>query len=638
MSALAERLRGILTEPQPNPLASPTDAQGWLELAYERAYGEDHDGAVRAAEAGLALCGGGPSAGGDSGAVVAGDPTAGDLTAGDVSDPETTLSLWGVAASVRHLSGEEDAAAEAAAARVSLLRALGRPHQADLEEHLGPLLFREPRPEEAPVLEAALATHAASGAPESVLADVRLPLAVCRYEAGEESAMDDLEACAAAYREGGRSESEAGALLYLAHGYAKAGRPQDALLKADRLLELPVNKAMRAAVWMVKAAANADLDQPLEAEGCAVRALELYAGAGVRRGAVSAAALVANLSSLSMDQDSAVTAWRIAVEQAERGEFGETWAVRLALGNQLLEAEEFLLAEEVLEHLAASLEQVGDHSDQARTLMSLGHCLRHQERLDEALAAWERAARLFEEQDLPGDAARALLAAGTLVSGGEDPGLPLPYFERSVSLSRRSGQTDPGVLPQSLHALGHAMCEAGDAAGLTVLDEAIRLADEHDAEWHSADFRDTRARSLWALGHGPEAVAGALEAADLFRAAKDDDAGGNAELFAAHVLAETDRGEEAVPLYRLIASEHRDSVAHFYAAQRGLADVLAAQGLPAQAEEARHLAEEALQNADGADDPGAPSSDDEPEAPPSDGEPETPPPDRGPGAPGPHGD
>lgn len=592
MSALAERLHGILTEPQPNPLAAPADAQGWLELAYERAYGEDHDGAVRAAEAGLALCGG--------------DPESGE----GMGDPETALSLWGVAASVRHMSGEEDAAASAAGARVALLRRLGRPHQADLEEHLGPLLFREPRPEETPVLEAALATHAASGAPESVLADVRLPLAVCRYEAGEESAMEDLEACASAYREGGRSESEAGALLYLAHGYAKAGRPEDALRKADQLLELPVNKAMRAAVWMVKATANADLDRPLEAEGCAVRALELYAGAGVRRGAVSAAALVANLSSLSMDQESAVTAWRIAVEQAERGEFGETWAVRLALGNQLLEAEEFLLAEEVLDHLGASLEQSGNFSDQARTLMSLGHCLRHQERDEEALAAWERAAKLFEDQQLPGDAARALLAAGTLLSGEDNASLTLPYFERAMSLARRASDSDPGVLPQALHALGHALCEAGDPDGLTTLDEAIRLADEHGAEWHSADFRDTRARSLWALGHGPEAVAAALEAADLFREAEDDDAGGNAELFAAHVLTETGRGEEAVPLYRLIAEEHRDSVAHFYAAQRGLAEVLAGQGLPVQAEEARRAAEDALHDneADPDGDPGAPSS------------------------------
>ncbi|MET1036044.1 MAG: tetratricopeptide repeat protein [Arthrobacter sp.] len=608
MSALAERLRGILAEPQPNPLASPADARGWLELAYERAYGEDHDGAVRAAESGLALVGGGmPTAPAPAADVSAAEVADTEVPAGAAANADTALSLWGVVASVRHLSGEEDAAAEAARRRVLLLRALGRAHQADLEEHLGPLLFREPRPEEAAILEAALATHAASGAPEEVLADVRLPLAVCRYEAGEESALEDLEACAAAYRDGGRSESQAGALLYLAHGYAKAGQPQDALRKADELLALPVNRAMQAAVWMVKAAAHSALDNPLEAEGCAVRALELYSGAGVRRGAVSAAALVANLASQSLDQESAVAAWRIAVEQAERGEFGETWAVLLALGNQLMEAEEFLLAEEVLEGLASSLELAGQEADQARTLMSLGHCLRHQERENEALAAWDRAAGLFEREGLPGDAARALLSAGTLLTREEGSTDALPYFERAATLARRGAEADPAALPQALHALGHALCESGDADGLGHLDEAIRLADDHGAEWHSADFRDTRARSLWALGHGPEAVAAALEAADLFREAEDDDGSANAELFAAHVLAETGRGGEAVPMYRLIAEEHRTSVAHYYAAQLGLSAVLDGLGLPAQAREARQLADQALLDAE-EDDPGSPGA------------------------------
>jgi len=567
LSALAERLHGILNRPQPSPFLSPDDPRGWLELAYDRAYAEDHDGAVRAAEAGIAAEG---------------------------ADPEAQLSLWGVAASVHHLADRDGAALECAHRRVELLRRLGRNHQADLEEDLGSLLFREPRPEEAPLLEAALATHSAAGAGAAVLADIRLPLAVCRVEAGDESALEDLELCAEDYRAGGRTESLAGALLYLAHHYARAGRFQEALEKSEELLRLPVNRAMRAAVWMVRATAHGELGNPLEAEGSAVEALDLYAAAGVRRGAVSAAALVANIASQAEDQEAAVLAWRIAVQQAERGEFGEVWAVRMGLGNQLLEAGEYLLAEEVLEHLAGWLEQAGRPADQARTLMSLGHCLRHQEREGEALAAWERASALFADADLPGEASRALLSAGTLLAREGRDGEGLKSFERAVAWARRAGEDDPAALPQALHAFGHAQCEAGDAEGLATLDEAIRLADEHNAEWHSADFRDTRARSLWLLGHGREAVSAALEAADLYRDADDPDGSGNAELFAAQVLFETGQLDQASRVFRLIAEEHRGSPAHHHAAQRGLSEVLDAMGLRVQAEEARAAAEAAL--------------------------------------------
>lgn len=582
MSALTQRLHGISGTPQPDPLAAPPDAHGWLELAYERAYSEDHEGAARAATAGLDLV--------LPQVQVAGDPV----------DIDAALSLLGVLASVQQLDGNTEDADTAAGRRITLLRAQGRTHQADLEEHLGGLLFREPRPGETAILQAALATHAAAGAPAHVLADARLPLAVVRFEEGDQEALAELAACADDYRDGGRTESEAGALLYLAHGYAKSGQQQAALGAADRLLALEVNRAMRAAIWMVKASCHHELGHPMEAEGCAVEALALYAATGVRRGAVSAAALVANFASADLDQDAAITAWRIAVEQAERGEFEETWAVRLALGNQLLEAEEFLLAEEVLESLSVLLEARGRHDDAARALMSLGHCLRHQEREEDALRAWERAAAGFERSGLAGDAARAHLSAGTLLSDAEDPSACLAHFARATELARET-EDDPTVLPVALHAYGHALAESGDPAGLVILGEAIEMADEDGADWHQADFRDTRARSLWALGYATEAVAAALEAADRFKTAEDTDGAGNAELFAAHVLSQTDRGDEAARMYRLIAAEHRDSVAHFYAAQRGLAEVLVALGLPVQAKEAADLANRSLLEAQQAD-------------------------------------
>ncbi|GAA3697602.1 hypothetical protein GCM10022377_08120 [Zhihengliuella alba] len=569
MSALSDRLRALLGTASPDPFVACTTAGECLDLAYERAYTEDYAGAIRAAMLGLELAG---------------------------DDLDTLLSLWGSLASIRHLGGDDDGARRAARARLSLLRAAGWDFQADMEEDLGALLFREASPEELPVLEAALITHETAGAPDHVLADIKLAFAVALHSYGSEGALDALEWCARAYREAGRAESEGGALLYLAHAHAKEGHHELALAAADRLLDLPLNRAMKAAVWMVKATTHAEADHRLEAEGCALRALELYAAAGVRKGAVSAAAGVAQAASEAADHEAAILAWKVAVEQAERGEIDETWAVRLALGHQLLEAGEFALAEDVLAPLAERLGAAGRPTARARTLVSLGHALRHQERLAEALRTWDEAAEVFVAAELNGEAARTLIAAGTLVSREESLAGARPRFERAVELAREA-EDDPAALPTALHALGHALCEEHDPDGLGLLDEAISLADAHEAQWHSADFRDTHARGRWSLGDARGAIAEALEAADLFRVVEDPDAAGNAELFAAHVLAESGQWDEAASLYRLIAAEHADSVAHVNAAQNGLGDVLEKQGLYLQAEEARAAARAVVDNA-----------------------------------------
>ncbi|RZU60907.1 tetratricopeptide repeat protein [Zhihengliuella halotolerans] len=569
MSALTDRLNHILHSVPEHPLGTPDSAAGCLDLAYERAYAEDHSGAIRAITAGLEL----PDA-----------------------DLITRLSLWGAMASIRHLSGDDDGARRAADARLSLLRSVGWDHQADMEADLGSLLFREATESEMPLLEAAVLTHGDAGAPDHVLADIKLALAVALHGAGNASALEALEWCADVYHAAGRPESEGGALLYLAHARATAGEADVAIAVADRLLELDLNRAMKAAVWMVKATANGDRGHHIEAEGCALEALDLYSGAGVRKGAVSAAAAVAQLAGQSADHDAAILAWKIAVEQAERGEFEETWAIRLALAHQLLDAEEFLLAEEVLRALVDRLGAFGRVTERARALVSLGHSLRHQERFDEALGMWREAVRTFEEAGLNGEAVRTLLALATLVAHEGAPAEARALYQRAVDLAR-DADSDPSALPTALHALGHSMCEGKDADGLNALDEAIRLADEHGADWHSADFRDTHARCAWMLGDGRRAVAEALDAADRFRSVSDPDAAGNAELFAAHVLTESQRLDEAAALYRLISSDHAESVAHVNAAQRGLADVLDAQGLTLQANEAREAAQKVVDDA-----------------------------------------
>ena len=157
---------------------------------------------------------------------------------------------------------------------------------------------------------------------------------------------------------------------------------------------------------------------------------------------------------------------------------------------------------------------------------------------------------------------------------------------------------DPAVLPQALHALGHVLCELGEERGVALLDEAIALAQDSSAAWHEADFTDTRARGLWALRQGPAAVSSALTAADLFAASEDSTASSNAELFAAYVLLEQERAEEAATLFRMITEQEGTARYLRMAAWLGLAQSLDLAGDEEGATRARFEADAAAQAED----------------------------------------
>jgi hypothetical protein len=357
---------------------------------------------------------------------------------------------------------------------------------------------------------------------------------------------------------------------------------------------MPANRALLASMWLLKANLAAGSgehdDQALE---CALTALELYAACGVRKGAVSAAVVVARLCAAADDGATSVLAWRAAVQQAERGEVHEELTLRLALGNQLLEAEEYELAREVLEKLLERQERVNaGASNIARTLMSLGHAHRHCGRSADALECWRHAVSEFNAAGEYAEASRALLAIGTLLSRENRGADALVCLEAATAAARKANDDDT-VLPQALHALGHALCEAGDPDGLIQLDEAIRIARDYGARWYEADYSDTRARALWALERGQAAVSAALHAADLYTAADDPGAACNAELFAAQVLAETGQTSEAVSIFRMVLDQPEISRPLVVAANMGLAGALDELGRKRAADRARRAAEEA---------------------------------------------
>ena len=116
---LDARLQALLQGPS-TTRAEANTARGWVDLAYEAAYGESYATAAAAAERGLDAPGSG--------------------------DPENRLMLLRVLSGLYEMRGDSERSAPYTRRRIDLLRQLGRTRQADTEAQLGPMLLREPRP------------------------------------------------------------------------------------------------------------------------------------------------------------------------------------------------------------------------------------------------------------------------------------------------------------------------------------------------------------------------------------------------------------------------------------------------------------------------------------------------------------
>ena len=546
---LSRRLQSLLHAPSTTQAEAQT-ARGWMDLAYEAAYGERYAAAAAAAERGL------------------------DAPGSD--DPENRLMLLRVLSGVHEMRGESDRSAPYIRQRVELLRQLGRTRQADTEAQLGPMLLREPDRVEAEILTRVAEDLDHDGAPSVERADVLSSLAVrSMHDEGPEAAMPLISDACRILEQLERAEALASAQMFLAHAQLLTDHSEDALATSEKVLSAPTNRAVRGAMNMLRATVHHHQDQPEKAAAEAISSAEMYSACGVRKGAASAAALLAGISA-SLDQDEvAVLAWRVAVQQAELGEFAESRVLTLALGQQLLDMQQHAEAEKVLD--ALSLRLAGseeDHSTRGRALMGLGHAVTQQKRPLEAMSHWDEAAGHFLAADEVDEAARAHLAAGALAASLDRTHTAKHHYTEGLRLADQGEDTDPLMLLQALHSLGHLLCRHEDASGLEHLERAQRIVVEHGTDWQRADITDTRARSLTALGHGTEAVAAALEAADLFVGAADEEAAADAELFAATVLLQMGQPEEAEAVFRMAARDRQISDALLATALEGRIDAL----------------------------------------------------------------
>ncbi len=536
---LLERLRSVLHQPSDGSPTAET-ARGWVDLAYEAAYGERYTAAAEAASRGLDARGS--------------------------QEPENRLMLLRILSGVHEMRGDSEQAAPHIRERIALLRALGRTHQAGVEEQLGGMLLREPDRVEGEILQR-LAGDLRTEAPGSlVLADVLSSLAVrVLHDEGPQAALPLVQEACEILEQQDRPEALAGSRMFLAHGLLLSGDSEGALKVADQVMSAPSNRAVRGAMAMLRATIHHHQERHEEAMEDAMHSVELYAACGVRKGAASAAALLAGMTAALEDGEVSVLAWKVAVQQAELGEFDESRMLSLALGQQLLELQRHEEAEKVLDGLSVRLAGTEeDLSTRGRALMGLGHAVTQQRRPLEAMAHWEEAAELFLSSQEPEEAVRAHLAAGALAASLERAESARTHYEEGLRLAQQSDDQDPLMLLQALHSLGHLLTRQAEPSGLPHLHRALEIAREHGTEWQIADITDTLARGRLALGQGTEAVSAALHAADLFTEADDDGAAAEAEVFAAKVLLEMDRAEEAEAIFRM-AADHRESDAELSA-------------------------------------------------------------------------
>lgn len=550
---LITRLQSLLQHPASGYEEAQT-ARGWVDLAYEAAYGERYAAAAEAAQRGLSAPGS--------------------------NDPENQLMLLRILSGVHEMRGDSARAAPFLNQRIELLRRLGRTRQAEVEAQLGTILLREPDRVEGEILRR-MAEELDDGTGPSVhRADVLSSLAVrSLHDDGPDAALPQITEACDILEALDRPQALAGARMFLAHAQLLSDDPEAALITADQVLAEPANRAVRGAMAMLRATIHHQAERPVEAVADAMISVELYSACGVRKGAASAAALLAGISSSISEAETAALAWRVAVQQAELGEFSESRMLSLALGQQLLDMDKYADAEKVLD--ALSLRLAGSESDfstRGRALMGLGHAVTQQKRPLEAMAHWEEAAAQFIAADEVDEAARAHLAAGALAASLDRVEAARQHYEKGLTLADQGDDTDPLMLLQALHSLGHLLCRHEDDTGLVYLDRAMTIVDEHGTDWQRADITDTRARSLTALGRGTEAVAAALDAADLFADSGDEEAAADAEIFAATVLLQMRQPQEAEALFRMAAESREISDALLATSLEGRAEALTALG------------------------------------------------------------
>ncbi len=202
--------------------------------------------------------------------------------------------------------------------------------------------------------------------------------------------------------------------------------------------------------------------------------------------------------------------------------------------------------------LALSQED-GNREGVASALNNLGLCAKKEGHYDEAIASHEQAMAAYQEIEVPIAVAMCLLNISIVHQARRDWHAAREVMERGLRLCAQHGLT--AIVPYLENGLGYVCLEVGlpDAAR-EHLQRAHDLAVENEAREVIWEARVHLARVSHRLGQHDDAMARFRELARMAAASEVGHDRSVLALYFAEYLRDTGRGDEAVRLWRLVAT------------------------------------------------------------------------------------
>ncbi|GAA1350964.1 hypothetical protein [Falsarthrobacter nasiphocae] len=503
------------------------------------------------------------------------------------ADPETVLTYLGALIDCAEQSKDDDASAAWRERRIELLTELGRTMQAGLERVLGPLAFRQPTAETVTEIEPLAAPL---GADEPQALDLRVLYGLCLQRAGRHTdAIAVLEGVHDLAERLGHAESQVLARFLVEDSYVQIGDEETALAYIHDIVRLSDNRAMIAMMLMKRAqlAAGAPSKTPAVLFDL-VNALELFAACGIRPGAIMAAMAMGGLLSENAAHEAAAAAYGVALDEAERAEHPLGPQIAVSLGNALLQAEEPARGAAVLSRFLDTPEPVdgSQAAERAAALATLGHAKLAEGEAAEAYAAWSQASGRFLAGGDHTAAAAAASNCGKICAAAGKMDEARAWAEKALQASQEAGEHPLQAAEHSMF-LASVMARQGDQDSLEIVDAALEIAVEYEAEFHAAQFAETRGSVLHALGQTDDAIAAILRAADAYASVSLSDEGTRCDIRAADLLRSEGRDVEAASVYRSAIDRDVDRPDYLFAAYKGLSQALGSLGQDLEASAAR---------------------------------------------------
>ncbi|UJP10348.1 hypothetical protein L2X99_01120 [Microbacterium sp. KUDC0406] len=546
----------------PAPAATdPVDAEGWYERAVAvGSYGSEHDALAAADRA-------------DS----AGLP--------DAAKRARMLGLRiGALVSLERL----DEASALLEPRLAELHASGQDDQAALEERLGLAIFGRSAAEDVAALEHEWAD--AASLPVRPRGDLALTLASVRTGGGDPVALELAAEAQRIYEEIGEHRLATTAVLTAAVALLRAERTAEAAELLDQLVDAEqVNDGHRARALDLRARVRGGIGEFAAGAADADRTAGLLAGLGADRALANAQLLAGALWEDAAEPERAVIRYRLAARLvADHG--GDREGAEFRQARAMLSAGDAAEAAELLSDVLRREEDAEvPPGSRALTVGLLARALAGSGEFGQAVGAFGYEAGLHAEAEQPADQAMAMLEQARILARFGEMAEAIETLEEAAELVRPTGAA--GAIAQVLHELGQGYGAQKDERAFALFDEVARVAAENDAAWLIADVTDSRGRAYAELGRLDDAVAAALTAADGFAELGDAGSAGGSELFAARVLTEAGRRDDAVPLFRSAIERAAQFPPLRQVAALELGDVLEALGRSAEAAEARAIAE-----------------------------------------------